>query len=44
MSDRMLIQLIADYGIGDPSFGEVIQKLTLLDPFLKINKNQRPGI
>lgn len=43
MSDRMLIQLIADYGIGDPSFGEVIQKLTLLDPFLKINKTSVPA-
>ncbi|OGG11510.1 hypothetical protein A2Z00_02655 [Candidatus Gottesmanbacteria bacterium RBG_13_45_10] len=30
MSEPSLIQLIADYGISDPAFGEVIQKLTLL--------------
>jgi hypothetical protein len=32
MSDVSLIQLIADYGVGDPSFGEVIQKLNYLCP------------
>lgn len=30
MTEPTLIQLIADYGVGDPAFGEVIQKLTLL--------------
>lgn len=24
---QLFIQLIADYGVGDPSFGEVVQKL-----------------
>lgn len=32
MSDPTLIQLIADYGTGDPAFGEVIQKLKFLCP------------
>lgn len=32
MSEYSLIQLIADYGTGDPSFGEVIQKLHYLYP------------
>lgn len=32
MSDQSLIQLIADYGVGDPAFGEVIQKLYHLCP------------
>lgn len=36
MSDLSLIQLIADYGRGDPSFGEVIQKLTLLDSTARV--------
>lgn len=29
MADAAFIQLIADYGVGDPSFGEVVQKLVL---------------
>jgi S-adenosylmethionine hydrolase len=32
MSEISLIQLIADYGVGDPSFGEVVQKLNHLCP------------
>lgn len=36
MSEPSLIQLIADYGVGDPAFGEVMQKLTLLDRSIRI--------
>lgn len=32
MAELTFIQLITDYGVGDPSFGEVIQKLTSLAP------------
>lgn len=42
MEETTLIQFIADYGVGDPSFGEVIQKLTLLDPSIRINKTSVP--
>jgi S-adenosylmethionine hydrolase len=36
MSDLSLIQLIADYGVGDPAFGEVIQKLHHLCPTCRV--------
>ena len=42
MSGVLLIQFIADYGIGDPSFGEVIQKLTRLDPAARIVRTTVP--
>lgn len=29
--EPLFIQLIADYGVGDPAFGEVVQKLYLLE-------------
>ncbi len=32
MDKSLFIQLIADYGTGDPAFGEVCQKLKLLEP------------
>ncbi len=32
MTNRQFIHLIADYGLGDPAFGEVIQRLTALLP------------
>lgn len=32
MSDTLFVQLIADYGVGDPAFGEVVQKIQLLEP------------
>jgi S-adenosylmethionine hydrolase len=32
MNNPTFIQLIADYGVGDPSFGEVIQKLKSMAP------------
>lgn len=38
----MFIQFIADYGTGDPSFGEVVQKFTLLDPSLNIHCTSVP--
>ncbi len=42
MVNQLFIQLIADYGTGDPSFGEVIQKLTLLDPAVRVNPTSVP--
>ncbi|MBI2405064.1 SAM-dependent chlorinase/fluorinase [Candidatus Gottesmanbacteria bacterium] len=42
MTKGVFIQLIADYGIGDPSFGEVIQKLMLLDPTVRVNPTSVP--
>ena len=32
-----LLHLVADYGIGDPAYAEVIQKFAELDPTLRIN-------
>lgn len=37
MAKINFIQFIADYGVGDPAFGEVIQKLILLDPSLRVH-------
>jgi len=37
------IHLITDYGVGDPSFGEVIQKLILLNPTLAIHSTSVPA-
>lgn len=37
MENPVFIQLIADYGVGDPAFAEVIQKLTLLDPSVHVH-------
>lgn len=42
MSDIPLIQLIADYGVEDPAFGEVIQKLTLLHRSARIVRTSVP--
>ncbi len=36
MGVPLYIQLIADYGVGDPAFAEVIQKLHLLAPDIQI--------
>lgn len=38
----MFIQLITDYGVGDPAFSEVIQKLTLLDPSVRVHPTSVP--
>ena len=37
MNQSLFIQLVADYGVGDPAFSEVIQRLTLLDPTVRVN-------
>lgn len=38
-----LIQLIADYGVGDPAFGEVIQKLHSLYPVAMVHATSVPS-
>jgi S-adenosylmethionine hydrolase len=43
MSGPQFIQLIADYGIGDPAFGEVIQKLQSLAPGVIVNETAVPS-
>lgn len=43
MHPSPFIQLIADYGVGDPAFGEVIQKLTLLDPSVRVYPTSVPS-
>ncbi|MEK7592835.1 MAG: hypothetical protein AAB508_05610 [Patescibacteria group bacterium] len=42
MSEKNFIQFIADYGVGDPAFGEVIQKFMLLDPSLCVHPTSVP--
>lgn len=42
MSEPLIIQLIADYGIGDPAFSEVIQKLTYLDRHIRVGVTSVP--
>jgi hypothetical protein len=37
------IQMVADYGVGDPAFGEVIQKLLSIDPELKVHPTSVPS-
>ena len=37
MAEPVIIQLIADYGVGDPAFAEVIQKLTFLDRHIRVS-------
>jgi hypothetical protein len=37
------LHLITDYGVGDPAFGEVIQKLKLLSPNLEIYPTSVPA-
>ncbi|MCX8008897.1 MAG: hypothetical protein N3A54_04320, partial [Patescibacteria group bacterium] len=39
----MFMHLIADYGVNDPAFGEVIQKLTLLDPSVVVYPTSVPS-
>lgn len=43
MADPVIIQLIADYGVGDPAFGEVIQKLTYLDRHIRVHEMSVPA-
>lgn len=40
---KTFIQLIADYGIGDPAFSEVIQRLKALDDDLEIQPTSVPA-
>jgi len=43
MPSQRFIHLIADYGLGDPSFGEVIQRLTNLLPEATIHPTSVPA-
>lgn len=43
MAEPIIIQLIADYGVGDPAFGEVIQKLTYLDRRIHVHAMSVPA-
>ncbi len=43
MPDPQFIQLIADYGVGDPAFGEVVQKLQSLAPGVIVNATAVPS-
>lgn len=42
MPDPIIIQLIADYGSGDPAFAEVIQRLTFLDRHIHVRATSVP--
>lgn len=43
MAEPIIIQLIADYGNGDPAFGEVVQKLTFLDRHIRVHAMSVPA-
>lgn len=43
MNEPLIIQLIADYGVGDPAFAEVIQKLTFLDRSIRVGVTSVPA-
>lgn len=43
MNNPTFVQLIADYGVGDPSFGEVIQKLEMLAPEVSVYPTAVPS-
>ena len=43
MIEPTIIQLIADYGVGDPAFSEVIQKLTFLDRSIRVGVTSVPS-
>ncbi len=42
MAEPIIIQLIADYGIGDPAFAEVVQKFTFLDRHVRVHATSVP--
>lgn len=42
MAESLIIQLIADYGTGDPAFAEVVQKLTFLDRSIRVEATSVP--
>ncbi len=37
------IQLVADYGVGDPAFSEVIQRLKSHLPIVEVNPTSVPA-
>ena len=43
MTKPLIIQLIADYGVGDPAFAEVVQKLTYLDKNIRVYPTSVPS-
>lgn len=43
MNEPSIIQLIADYGVGDPAFSEVIQKFTFLDRSIRVGVTSVPS-
>ncbi len=43
MSSPLFIQLVADYGTGDPAFSEVIQKLVSLSPNVQVYATSVPA-
>lgn len=42
MAEPLIIQLIADYGTGDPAFAEVVQRLTYLDGHIRVRPTSVP--
>lgn len=43
MNTSYFVHLIADYGVGDPAFGEVIQKLKMLDSSIEVYPTSIPS-
>lgn len=43
MAGQKFVQLIADYGVGDPAFGEVIQKIIGLEPMAEVFPTSVPA-
>ena len=43
MNEPIIIQLIADYGVGDAAFAEVVQKLTNLDRTIRVAATSVPA-
>lgn len=43
MNDHAYVQMIADYGVGDPAFGEVIQKINSLDVSVEVHATSVPA-
>jgi len=43
MNEPIIIQLIADYGVGDAAFAEVVQKLTNLDRSIRVYATSIPA-
>ncbi len=43
MAGQKFVQFIADYGVGDPAFGEVIQKIIGMEPMAEVNRTSVPA-